>query len=78
MPYANYRDIEQAISNLEEFRGSSARGEIDGNEYVIISYETEMARVRLSDGEVLTFNDKYYSSTTSRLQNIIKRVLNIK
>lgn len=78
MPYANYRDIEQAISNLEEFEGNSARGEYDNGEYVIISYETEMARVRLNGDGGLTFNDRYYSSTTNRLQNIIKRALDIK
>jgi len=77
MSYSNYRDIEQAIAQLEPFNGNSASAYLEKGEYIIVSYSTEMARIRVIDREVMTFNDNHYSSTTSRLQNIIRREFDI-
>lgn len=79
MSYTSYRNMEHAIANRLEFTGNSARGYYDGEEYVVVSYNTTIARATrltvagaMRDGE-LWVNPKKYSVTTSRLQNIIKR-----
>lgn len=77
MPYTNYRDMSEAIANREDFDGSSASGLTEtSGKYVIKSYKTVMAIID-QNGQVEYYNDKHYSSTTSRLQNIIKRAYNI-
>ncbi len=77
MSYTPYREIEQAISNREDIDGNSVTAYTDASGiYHIVSYSTEMARIG-EGGEVEYFNSAHYSSTTSRLQNIIKKVFAI-
>ena len=45
--------------------------------YVIYSYATPICKVTLH-GSVQWFDSRYYSPTTSRHQNIIRRAFNIK
>jgi len=74
MSYSTYNDIKNDISNKIEFQGSSSRGVIlESGNYAVYSYSTLMLEVNEND-EVVYFNDSYYSSTTSRLQNIIKSI----
>lgn len=75
----NYVEIERAIANREEFTGNSCRGYFEGGDYVVVSYNTAIARAtRLTvagatrNGE-LWINPNKYSVTTSKLQNIIRR-----
>lgn len=78
MPYTNYRAMQEAIENREPFEGNSASAFIDeSSNYIIMSYDTIMAVISES-GEVVSFNEKRYSTTTSRLQNMIRRAYNIK
>lgn len=76
MSYANYREIERAIRARTPFVGNSARGELgrdsEGYYYAVFSYRTKIAEMRAS-GSVWV-SDTKYSQTTSRLQNIIRRV----
>lgn len=80
MGYSNYAQVERAIKNREEFTGNSCRGYWDDGEYVVVSYNTVIAKatsvrvVGADRGAELWLNPKKYSVTTSRLQNIIKRV----
>lgn len=82
MSYSNYRQIETAIRKREPFTGNSCRGYYEGTEYVVVSYNTAIARasrvvvVGAERHEVdggLWVNPKRYSNTTSRLQNIVRR-----
>lgn len=79
MKQLNYTQIEQAIRNKQEFKGNSCRGYYEGEEYVVVSYNTAIARatsVRVVGAErngELWLNPRSYSKTTSRLQNIVKR-----
>ena len=72
MGYTGYRDMARAISNRREFRGNSCRGVwLDSSEYVVFSYSTLIYSDDLLTGRK-TLNSRKYSSTTSRLQNIIR------
>lgn len=46
------------------------------NEYIVYSYQTIILRLN-SAGEVEYFDGGYYSRTTSKLQNKIKRLFNL-
>jgi IS30 family transposase len=76
MAKLNYAQVEVAIRNLENFEGNSCFGQWLGDVYLITSYQTTIARVeRFTNGVVVSrLDSKYYSKTTSRLQNIIKKV----
>lgn len=71
--YTNYRNTEEAIRNLENFKGNSAWGAwLDSSQYVVFSYSTEIGRYdKVMDK--FTLNERKYSVTTSRLQNLIRR-----
>lgn len=75
MGYANYKDIETAIRNRAPFIGNSARGELGRDEngyfYAVYSYRTKVAEMRQNG--VVFIDERRYSSTTSRLQNIVRR-----
>lgn len=70
--------MQTALENREDFEGNSASAFTDeSGKYIIMSYSTVMAVIG-ANGEVESFNEKRYSMTTSRLQNMIKRAYNIK
>lgn len=72
MATATYKTIPALIATLTPFKhGShSAYTDTDGV-YHVFSYSTEIASS--IKGDVLYFNDRKYSVTTSRLQNIIRK-----
>lgn len=80
MSKLNYAQIEQAIADKREFVGNSCQGYYENGEYVVVSYNTTIAKATRSvvagaeRGTELWVNPRKYSNTTSRLQNIIKRV----
>jgi hypothetical protein len=75
MTYANYRQMQDAIRECKPFRGNSARGEFDTIDgvYRVYSYNTLIATITPYTMAHYTINARKYSSTTSRLQNIIRR-----
>lgn len=74
MAKLNYTQVERAIANLENFEGNSCFGQWVGDVYLVTSYRTTIAKVVQSPGgQVEWVNPDYYSKTTSRLQNIVKR-----
>lgn len=89
----NYSKIEHAIAhNLPFKHGSSMSGELTrggfdclgyfftGHGYVIRSYNTVIYYEPLEqhDGVTVYFNDKKYSHTTSKQQNMIKSIKGLK
>lgn len=73
--YANYRTIPELIINRQSFEGNSVTGYYDGATYTVKSYNTIMLEI---DGNgKIDFNNKYYSVTTSKLQNLIIRALEL-
>ena len=75
MSDANYRQMQDAIRECVPFRGNSARGEFDTIDgiYRVYSYNTLIASIMPYTKAHYTMNARKYSSTTSRLQNIIRR-----
>lgn len=71
----NKSQLREMIENKKPYIYNSSVAVIKDNEYIIYSYETLMCVYNLTDNKVTYFNDKYYSRTTSHLQNIIKQVL---
>lgn len=71
-------EIFDYIYNVREFRANSAEARIDREteDYIVYSYDTEILRVS-ADGDVKYFDEKFYSKTTSTLQNIIRKVIKI-
>lgn len=48
----------------------------DKAEYIVYSYQTIILRIA-SDGSIMYFDEGYYSATTSRLQNKIRKAFHI-
>ena len=71
----NKRQLREMIENKKPYIYNSSVAVIKDNEYIVYSYETLMCVYNLTDNNITYFNDKYYSRTTSHLQNIIKQVL---
>jgi hypothetical protein len=72
----NYSEMEQKIANHEAYNHGSSHAGYENSNYSIYSYNTKMAEFN-SYGICIFFNEKHYSSTTSRLQNIIRRNCNL-
>lgn len=70
--YASYNVIPELIRGEVPFKGNSVSAHKVGTEYVVKSYYTTILRTR--NGQVVEFNNEYYSRTTSRLQRIIKYI----
>lgn len=77
--YSNYDDIRRAIRNAHEFQGNSARGEYQqgGSVFAVYSYRTCIFRYEVASDTVLMFDARYYSCTTSRLQNILRKYYDV-
>lgn len=74
MGHPNYRQIEQMLTSHTPFiHGHSMSAERTAEAYIIYSYDTEIARYSFADGE-WTLNPRRYSVTTSKQQNIVRRV----
>jgi len=73
MAQTNYKDMPYLIRGQRDFRGNSSAGfGVSGDLYLIKSYATVVAAWVSGEGFIVT--DKKYSMTTSRLQNIVKRL----
>jgi hypothetical protein len=71
VPMHNYRSIPAALRNREPFNGNSMSARYDHTgDYVVFSYATEIARVQPNGAKVT--NDRKYSHTTSRHQNLVR------
>ena len=70
--YSKYSKIKEYIRDRVPFRGNSVYAILHGGEYEVYSYDTLIYKVGYGDEY---FNTKKYSRTTSRLQNIIKEII---
>ena len=68
----NKNQIREMIENKKPYIHNSSVAVIYGDKYLVYSYMTLICVYNLSDNEVTYFDNKYYSKTTSFLQNIIK------
>ena len=68
-----YKEMENKLRKYEEFEGNSVEAVYDeySNKYEVYSYNT---RIYCNDGY---FDNSYYSTTTSKLQNMLIRVFNL-
>lgn len=73
MTKATYATIPALLADLTPFKHGSCHADWYGDVYRVYSYSTLIA-TSVQRGYMTTFNDAKYSTTTSRLQNIIKRV----
>lgn len=72
MARPNYKQIEALLASKKEFKGNSLKARVEENgEYVVISYNTVIAS--FIEG-VWWINPRKYSVTTTKQQNLIKRV----
>lgn len=64
------------IRGRKTFTGNSAKGvAYSDNDYAVVSYDTVIAT--WENGEVWV-SDKFYSKTTSRLQNLCRQAWEVK
>ena len=71
--YTTYRDMGDKLRWCEPFRGNSASGYGDDRLYQVRSYGALIGLVLERDRRVI-LNAEKYSTTTSRLQNLLRRV----
>ena len=72
MSYTTYNEIPGKLFQKRSFKGSSSKGKHRNGSYVVTSYDTD---ILIIDGPKFYFDYQKYSKVTSRLQNIIKRIL---
>jgi len=68
----NYREIPALVSGKVPFNGNSMSAVLSGDDYLVLSYRTVIAI--WSPGSGWDIPDRYYSNTTSRHQNICRKV----
>lgn len=80
MKKATYREIPALLEQRKAFTGNSVEAVKLPGEYIVYSYGTVIYREHYGANiqQPVYFNSKYYSRTTSRLQNILRQVFNIK
>ena len=69
---ATYKTIPSLINNNEPYAHGSSHAERYGSMYRVYSYNTLIYEEDMISGEY-SFNERKYSMTTSRLQNIIRK-----
>ena len=73
----NYKQIPEAIRNFETFKGNSVEGLDNIETYKVWSYNTLIFKYNKVDNEVEYFDNSYYSTTTSKIQNILIDIFNL-
>ena len=73
----SYIEMTAKIRNCEPFNGNSVTAEGNRDNYTIYSYNTEIFNWKGTGGGLMTFNNKYYSVTTSKIQNMIIRIFGL-
>jgi hypothetical protein len=74
----NYREIPNKLRKFETFKGNSVNARINSfNFYIVESYATTILEYDLNNNKVTYFSNEYYSTTTSKLQNILIDVFSL-
>lgn len=72
----NYKEIEQLLADLTPFKHAhSMSARIEGDTYRVLSYSTLIGEYSFATNQWNYFNDSKYSVTTSKQQNILRRVI---
>lgn len=70
-------EVLQALANKEPFQASNIFATInERGEYVVYSYQTVILTVK-EDGTISYFDEGFYSATTSKLQNKIRKAFHL-
>ena len=72
-----YKQIPTTIRSFETFKGNSVEGLNNIETYKVWSYNTLIFKYNKLSNEVEYFNNSYYSSTTSKIQNILIDIFNL-
>ena len=73
MSYTSYQDMPGLLSRRKPFTGNSASARwTDSETYAVYSYSTVIATWTPETGWRVP--EEYYSRTTTRLQNIVRRI----
>lgn len=75
--YTTYKEMARQLERLAPFTGNSVSAHLGKSAYVVKSYNTVIFALSPATGEI-AFNNLKFSSTTSRLQNILKEVFCLK
>lgn len=67
----NYRTIEQKLNTLTPFKGNSMWGDWHEGKFIVFSYRTAIGYSTLTG---FAISDDKYSTTTSRHQNLLRKV----
>ena len=70
----SYKSIERKLATHSPFNGNSMTARWEGATYVVYSYGTEIAKTSING---IDFNTQRYSVTTSRHQNLVRKVWGI-
>ena len=68
-------EVKKFIARRASFICSSSVAVIVDGMYMVFSYDTLICKYNLDTEALVYFNSKYYSRTTSTLQNIIRNTL---
>ena len=69
-------EINDRLQGRVAYRASSSHATLRGDEiYDVYSYDTLIAVYSFKKSEWTYFNDVHYSVTTTRLQNMLKRII---
>lgn len=72
-----YEEMEALLESKKEFAGNSVTARWEDKEYVIKSYDTVIFRTDKKDS-IIYFDGRKHSTTTSRIQNMIRKIFDIK
>lgn len=69
--YTPYRDMQAKLEQLQAFQGRSTTAVTADGFYIVRSYNTPILILCTTTGRA-TFDNSYYSITTTKIQNLIK------
>lgn len=73
----NQKEIVSYLTNKKPFQASNIFATInERGEYVVYSYQTVILTIK-EDDTVIYFDEAFYSATTSKLQNKIRKAFNL-
>ena len=75
--YTPYNDMPDLMRRRMSFTGNSVTAIREHNEYTILSYNMTIFIYDLRKKRVVYFDGRYYSVTTSRIQNLIRHIFKI-
>lgn len=73
----NQKEIVSYLTNKKPFQASNIFATInERGEYVVYSYQTVILTIK-EDDTVIYFDEAFYSATTSKLQNKIRKAFHL-